>query len=585
MSDKPIGTFSRFSSDVTETRTQLRDYEEMKFELAGLVRDAREQPWAKKNPELEQGFRTVLRRLAEDRFYLTLAGQFNRGKTTLMNAMFGMDRLPTGIVPVTSVITAVSYNSRERVVMHFENSNLSHETSLDELPEWVTEQGNPGNHKRIEMAEVQLPAEILRRGAFFVDTPGLGSAITENTETTRRFLPQIDALILVTSFEFPLSNEELNFLRSARSLGRMVFLVINKLDLCLPEQHNQISEFIRSRVVEEVCGDEIPLFALSAAEALAGRLQHDERLVERSQIGRFEKAFVDYLVEHKSRDFLAGMCDRIEALLKSTDARSSAAFKERLERVRSKVSDATLELREPTTRIAPSEGTDAVGGTLRVSSCFVCKQMADATFKFLSQYQYALFHDRERQIAHASRNGFCALHTREYARLASPQGISSGYPATAQAFAEQLRSAVADNGLREDFQGRLERLLPDEEKCPACEAVKAIERALLAEFIKDDTSLEASDPYELPLVCLTHLLAIVASAPESTLAESMVKHSAAVFERLAESMQRFALHHSGSHMELATQEEYESPERCLNLIVGQPNVHPTHYSKPRKQRC
>ena len=565
----------------TGTRRQLRDYEQAKFELASLLREVDAQAWAKKNEELQRDIRSLLRRLAEDRFYLTLAGQFNRGKTTLMNAMFGMDRLPTGIVPVTSVITAVSYNSRERVVMHFENSNLTHEASLAELPEWVTEQGNPGNRRRIEMAEVQLPAEILRRGAFFVDTPGLGSAVVENTETTKRFLPQIDALVLVTSFEFPLSNEELNFLRSARSLRRKIFLVINKLDLCLPEQRKQITEFICSRVNEEV-SDDIPLFALSASEALAGSVEHDDERIRRSQITAFEKALVDYLVEHKSRDFLAGMCDRIETLLESADAPRSAELRERLQAIHLKVVGTSSASAEPPQGIQLSGSPEPGDRAIHVSSCFVCRQMADATFKFLSQYQYELFHNRERQVSHAERGGFCALHTREYARLASPQGISSGYPATAQAFAERLKSVVADNGLRDDWESRLERFLPDEEKCPACEAVKAVERAVLADFIKDSTNRGARDQYELPSVCLTHLLAIVGNAPESELAQSIVRHSAVVFERLAESMQRFALHHGGSHMELATQEEYQSPERCLNLIVGQPNVHPTRYSKPKK---
>jgi len=431
------------------------------------------------------------------------------------------------------------------------------------------------------MAEVQLPAEILRRGAFFVDTPGLGSAVVENTETTKRFLPQIDALVLVTSFEFPLSNEELNFLRFARSLRRKIFLVINKLDLCLPEQRKQITEFICSRVNEQISGD-IPLFALSASEALAGRVEHDDERIRRSQITAFEKALVDYLVEHKSRDFLAGMCDRIETLLESADAPRSAELRERLQAIHLKVVGTSSASAEPPQGIQLSGSPEPGDRAIHVSSCFVCRQMADVTFKFLSQYQYELFHNRERQVSHAARSGFCALHTREYARLSSPQGISSGYPATAQAFAERLKSVVADNGLRDDWESRLERFLPDEEKCPACEAVKAVERAVLADFIKDSTNRGARDQYELPSVCLTHLLAIVGSAPESELAQSIVRHSAVVFERLAESMQRFALHHGGSHMELATQEEYQSPERCLNLIVGQPNVHPTRHSKPRK---
>lgn len=566
--------------DTVGTRTQLRDYEQAKFELASLLREGNEQAWLKKNEELQRDIWSLLRRLAEDRFYLTLAGQFNRGKTTLMNAMFGMDRLPTGIVPVTSVITAVSYNSRERVLMHFENSNLTHEASLAELPEWVTEQGNPGNRKGIEMAEVQLPAEILRRGAFFVDTPGLGSAVRENTETTRHFLPQIDALVLVTSFEFPLSNEELNFLRSARSLSHKIFVVINKLDLCLLEQRNQITDFIRSRLNEEI-SDDIPLFALSAAEALAGRVGHNDQRIGRSQITPFEQALVDYLVEHKSRDFLAGMCDRIERLLESADARASTELRERLEAIRLRVVG-TVQSREPTWGAQLSGGLESGDRVIHVSSCFVCKQMADATFKFLSHYQYELFRNRECQASHAARSGFCALHTREYARLASPQGIASGYPATAQAFAERLRNLLGDNGLREDWESRLEEFLPDEAKCPACERVRVVEGAVLADFIKDARNLGPTDQYKLPSVCLTHLLAIVDSAPDRDLAESMVKHSAGVFERLAESMQRFALHHGGSHMELASQEEYQSAERCLNLLVGQPNVHPTRYSKPKK---
>jgi hypothetical protein len=39
-------------------------------------------------------------------------------------------------------------------------------------------------------------------------------------------------------------------------------------------------------------------------------------------------------------------------------------------------------------------------------------------------------------------------------------------------------------------------------------------------------------------------------------------------------MERFALRHGGLHMELVTEEELKSPEKGLNLLVGQPNVRP-----------
>jgi len=73
------------------------------------------------------------------------------------------------------------------------------EIPLAALPEYVTRQHNPGNVKRVAMAEIRLPAEIFRRGFCFVDTLGLGSSIPENTRTTEEFLPEADAFLLVPS--------------------------------------------------------------------------------------------------------------------------------------------------------------------------------------------------------------------------------------------------------------------------------------------------------------------------------------------------------------------------------------------------
>ena len=63
-------------------------------------------------------------RLAEDRFNLVVVGRFSRGKSSLMNAILGRYRLPTGVVPLTSVITTVTYGSEERVTLHFRGSGL-----------------------------------------------------------------------------------------------------------------------------------------------------------------------------------------------------------------------------------------------------------------------------------------------------------------------------------------------------------------------------------------------------------------------------------------------------------------------------
>lgn len=177
----------------------LIDYERAKFELAAILRSAGA-TLTKARPDVVMPFSDLFARLAEDRFNLAVIGRFSRGKSSLMNAMLHTDRLPTGILPLTSVITTVSYGSIEQVFIEHEGWTLQEEVALDALPNYVTQQGNPGNRKRVRFAHVKLPAELLRRGFHFVDTPGLGSAIVANTRTTERFLPQVDAFMLVTGF-------------------------------------------------------------------------------------------------------------------------------------------------------------------------------------------------------------------------------------------------------------------------------------------------------------------------------------------------------------------------------------------------
>ncbi|MGA8689810.1 MAG: dynamin family protein, partial [Methyloceanibacter sp.] len=213
----------------------LREYEQHKFAIAEVLRSASTAA-PREQREWHEQAQELFARLADDRFNLVVVGRFNRGKTSLMNAIMGTDRLPTGILPLTSVITTISYGSKEQVVLNYGGRILSQEISIDALPRYITQEGNPANVQRIRKAEVQLPAEILRRGFHFVDTPGLGSAITENTRTTEEFLPEADAFLLVTSYESPLSDEEMRFFRVASSSARRIFIVLNKQDTVTPDE-------------------------------------------------------------------------------------------------------------------------------------------------------------------------------------------------------------------------------------------------------------------------------------------------------------------------------------------------------------
>lgn len=320
-------------------QTSLQAYEQLKLELADVIRSANILAREEKAEQLQRQYQELAVRLAEDQFNLAVVGQFNRGKTSLMNAVLGMDRLPTGIVPLTSVITTVRYGTRERVLLHYDDRWLAQEVTLADLPQYVTQIGNPGNRLRIRSAEVQLPAGVLRRGFFFVDTPGLGSAIATNTATTEDFSAEMDAVILVTSFEGPLSKEEVAFLERACRQSRKVFLVINKVDLVSDDDKAEVLQYVRN-TVRGIGIPDLPLFALSARDGLTAKLQREAVGPDRSGLSDFERELVRFLTTEKTKDFLARSCERVEALLElKAYTPEVRGLLERVEHVRSQVSD------------------------------------------------------------------------------------------------------------------------------------------------------------------------------------------------------------------------------------------------------
>jgi small GTP-binding protein len=291
----------------------LREYEQSKFAIAEILRSAATRvPEQKTEREQIEG---LFARLAEDRFNLVVVGRFNRGKTSLMNAILGSDRLPTGIVPLTSVITTVRYGSKERVILKYDHRSLDTEIPIESLPQHITQQGNPGNVQRIKTAEVQLPAEILRRGFYFVDTPGLGSVIVENTLTTEAFLPEADAFVLVTSYESPLSDDEMRFFKAGSSSGRRIFVILNKQDTVAPEQRQTVLSFVREQLDVFFGRVTPPIFSVSSTDGLQAKLLADEARLAASGIPNLEKELISFLLNEKSSEFLLQMCDRAREFL------------------------------------------------------------------------------------------------------------------------------------------------------------------------------------------------------------------------------------------------------------------------------
>ncbi len=194
-------------------------------------------------PEDELRQARSARRGIDEGFLLVVVGEFNAGKSSILNALLGSEVLQEGVTPTTDKISILVYGPEDRSMPYLDNED---KTSIsDEFVE-----------KR------ELPFQFLD-GVALVDTPGTNAVIRRHQTLTEGFLPRADLVLFMTSADRPFTESERQFLTLAKSWGRKVVLVINKMDL-LEKQTDitTVHDFVL-RNAKEVLGIEPPLFLVS----------------------------------------------------------------------------------------------------------------------------------------------------------------------------------------------------------------------------------------------------------------------------------------------------------------------------------
>jgi len=560
----------------------LREYEQNKFALAEILR-AVSHIVPEDRTEQHERVRELFARLAEDRFNLVVVGRFSRGKTSLMNAILGTDRLPTGIAPLTSVITTVVYGSEERAVLRYENRILDRQIPIEALPEYITQQGNPGNIQQIRTAEVALPAEILRRGFYFVDTPGLGSVIVENTLTTEAFLPAADAFILVTSYDSPLSEEEMRFFKAGVSSGRRIFVVLNKHDTVSLEDRHAVVAFVAQQLAR-IFGRSVPqMFSVSALDGLEAVRTGDAARLGASGISELKTRLVRFLLTEKRTEFLSRMCDRLRELL------SGMRDSDEVAQLNSHIGALAGQFGQHDEKglHEPLENSTAAFPTLhRIESCGICAFIAERLWDFLCRYQYDIAVNRAEQERFAELGGFCPFHTWEYESIASPYGICNGYPSLLDRLTAELRDAAA-SGDRGFVLRKLHHLLPTQDDCILCRVRDRDERNAVARTVECIETNNSHASLSSSAMCLPHLVMVVDSIRDDRVAQELMERQAAMLQRYAEDMRRYALKHDATRRYLASREETTVSSRGLLCLAGDrhANFLPRRAGAPRSHRA
>ena len=193
---------------------------------------------AYERPDLSARLAHARQRLVDPLFHVLVVGEFKQGKSSLINALLGIEVCPVDDDVATAVPTKVRHAVEPQALATISpppeapegTDSTTEPVPFEQVTDYVTEAANPDNLRRVESVEVGLPAPLLEGGLVLVDTPGVGGLGSTHSAITIGALPMADAVLFVSDASQEFSGPELEFLRTARSLCPNVGCVMTKID-------------------------------------------------------------------------------------------------------------------------------------------------------------------------------------------------------------------------------------------------------------------------------------------------------------------------------------------------------------------
>jgi GTP-binding protein EngB required for normal cell division len=217
-------------------------------------------------------------RQCRDPFGLFVCGEFNVGKSSLINAVSGSELCEVGVLPTT--------------------------------------------------AEVSVAAGA---GFTWVDSPGINSLFGAHQERTEQYVTRADAVLFVTSVERPVTQSELNFLkRIAITWRKQVVVAVNKIDLLSDDEARLVLQFVADGLANAGIPVQGVLGVSSSRNVGIDKLKiHLLKLCSAEGIIRLKQAAISDALTEVSRIICGSITQQLDLL--QTDLRGMDQRREQME--------------------------------------------------------------------------------------------------------------------------------------------------------------------------------------------------------------------------------------------------------------
>lgn len=222
-------------------------------------------------PEDEESLQNSIQQL-DELFLVVVVGEFNSGKSAVVNALLGQKMLEEGVLPTTTQIHQIRYGK-------------------------TPEKNILGDGQIV----LTYPIEFLS-DMTIVDTPGTNAIIRKHETITTHFVPRSDLVLFVISADRTFTESERVFLELIREWCKKVIFVINKIDILESDQEvSQVENYVRENA--HLLINSVPtVFPVSARAALRSK-QGESGLWEKSRFAALEE-YIHITLDESSRILL-----------------------------------------------------------------------------------------------------------------------------------------------------------------------------------------------------------------------------------------------------------------------------------------
>ena len=366
---------------IDEFGQRLSDYEQWKTKLTAAIESYQEWYDSQQEGDTDEELKLyeLIEELRNDTLTIALVGEFSRGKTELINAIFFSDYhrrlLPSTPGRTTMCTTEILYEEKidpcirllpiesrksPLTIAELKKTNIHWTTlplnldSAEEMAETLQEivknkevtqrearelglssvakEGDSDDNSPVEIpvwrhAVINYPHRLLKLGLAVLDTPGL-NALGSEPELTLSMLSRAHAILFVLAADTGVTKTDMEVWKNhvcvaTNSNPNSRIAALNKIDTLWDDLQNEkeVDGFINRQTEEtrrllEV--DRGMVFPVSAQKGLLGKIRKNDELLSKSGLPKLESKLSEDIVVHKQNLIRTKIVNEIGSLVSAS---------------------------------------------------------------------------------------------------------------------------------------------------------------------------------------------------------------------------------------------------------------------------